>query len=54
MFYMETYQDTIEVTHALPDEPLPEEFEKRLRAVLEEWEAKSASTSDDDGSPGAA
>lgn len=42
MFYMETYQDTIEATHALPEEPLPAEFENRLRAVLEDWEARNA------------
>jgi anti-sigma factor RsiW len=41
MFYMENYQTTIEVTHHLPDEPLPPEFEVRLRAVLEQWEARS-------------
>jgi anti-sigma factor RsiW len=40
MFYLETYQTTIQVTHALPDEPLPPEFEARLRAVLEEGEAR--------------
>ena len=47
MFYMETYQDTIEATHALPEEPLPEEFEKRLRVVLAEWEAKYAEQRDE-------
>jgi anti-sigma factor RsiW len=41
MFYLETYQATIEVTHALPEEPLPPEFEIRLRSVLEQWEAKN-------------
>jgi anti-sigma factor RsiW len=40
MFYLETYQTTIQVTHALPDEPLPPEFEARLRTVMEEWEAR--------------
>jgi anti-sigma factor RsiW len=40
MFYLETYQTTIEVTHTLPDEPLPPEFEARLRAVMEKWEAE--------------
>jgi len=38
MFYMETYHTTIEVTRALPDEPLPPEFEARLRTVLEDWQ----------------
>jgi hypothetical protein len=42
MFYMETYQTTIEVTRALPEEPLPPEFEARLRSVLEQAEAKEA------------
>lgn len=44
MFYMETYQDTIEVTHALPEEPLPPEFEARLRVVLAEWTNSEEST----------
>jgi anti-sigma factor RsiW len=42
MFYLETYQTTIEVTRALPEEPLPAEFDLRLRAVLEQWEAKES------------
>jgi hypothetical protein len=33
---MQTYHDTIRLTHALPDEPLPPEFAARLKAVLEE------------------
>ena len=40
MFYLETYHTTIQVTHALPEEPLPPEFEARLRAVIEEREAR--------------
>jgi len=39
MFYLENYRTTIEVTHSLPEEPLPPEFEARLRAVMAEWEA---------------
>ena len=34
--YMHTYRDTIRVTQALPDEPLPSEFATRLKKVLEE------------------
>jgi anti-sigma factor RsiW len=34
--YMHTYRDTIRVTGALPDEPLPPEFACRLKKVLEE------------------
>jgi anti-sigma factor RsiW len=34
--YMHTYRDTIRLTHALPDEPLPPEFAARLKAVLDE------------------
>jgi anti-sigma factor RsiW len=40
LFYLETYQTTIEATHALPAEPLPPEFEERLRKVLEEWQTE--------------
>jgi anti-sigma factor RsiW len=36
-FYMETYRTTIEATRALPAEPLPAEFEARLRRVLSDW-----------------
>ena len=32
--YLQTYQATIMMTHRLPEEPLPAEFEKRLLAVL--------------------
>ncbi len=41
MFYLETYQTAIEVTRALPEEPLPAEFEARLRSVMKEWESKN-------------
>jgi anti-sigma factor RsiW len=41
MFYLETYQATIEATRALPDEPLPPEFEARLKQVLEQWQAEN-------------
>jgi len=41
-YYLETYHATIEATHALPDEPLPPEFEARLRQVLESWQAESS------------
>ena len=41
-FYMETYQTTIEVTRALPAEPLPPEFEARLRSVMRQWEMKES------------
>jgi anti-sigma factor RsiW len=34
--YLHTYQATIHMTHRLPEEPLPPEFEKRLQAVLAE------------------
>jgi anti-sigma factor RsiW len=34
--YMHTYHDTIRLTHALPDEPLPPEFAARLKAMLSE------------------
>jgi len=34
--YMHTYHDTIRLTHALPDEPLPPEFATRLKAMIEE------------------
>jgi anti-sigma factor RsiW len=33
--YMHTYRDTIRLTHALPDEPLPAEFAARLKAMIE-------------------
>jgi anti-sigma factor RsiW len=32
--YMHTYHDTIRLTQALPDEPLPEEFAARLKSML--------------------
>jgi anti-sigma factor RsiW len=41
LFYLETYQTTIEATRALPAEPLPPEFEARLRKVLEDWQAEN-------------
>jgi hypothetical protein len=34
--YMHTYHETIRLTHALPDEPLPTEFATRLKAMLNE------------------
>ena len=34
--YMHTYHDTIRLTHALPDEPLPSEFATRLKAMIEQ------------------
>ncbi len=40
MVYLHTYHTTIEMTHALPDEPLPPEFEARLRGVLEGWQGE--------------
>lgn len=39
--YMHTYSDTIRLTHALPDEPLPSEFAIRLRAVLRDCPPES-------------
>jgi len=38
--YMHTYHDTIRLTHALPDEPLPPEFAARLKAMLNESPAR--------------
>lgn len=32
--YMHTYRETIRVTQALPDAPLPPEFAERLKAAL--------------------
>ena len=32
--YLHTYHDTIRLTHALPDEPLPTEFAARLKAMI--------------------
>jgi anti-sigma factor RsiW len=37
--YLHTYRDTIRVTHALPDEPLPAEFACRLKKMLESKES---------------
>ena len=34
--YMHTYHDTIRITQALPDEPLPPEFAARLKSMLDE------------------
>lgn len=34
--YMHTYHDTIRLTHALPDEPLPPEFAARLKSMIGE------------------
>ena len=34
LIYMTTYKQTIMMTHRLPEEPLPLEFEARLEAVL--------------------
>jgi anti-sigma factor RsiW len=34
--YMHTYHDTIRLTQALPDEPLPPEFAARLKSMLDE------------------
>jgi hypothetical protein len=39
---MHTYRDTIRITHALPDEPLPTEFAARLKRVLDEAAQKPA------------
>jgi anti-sigma factor RsiW len=40
--YLETYETTIRITRALPkDDPLPPEFERRLRAMVE---AEAAAT----------
>jgi anti-sigma factor RsiW len=33
--YMHTYHDTIRLTQALPDEPLPQEFAARLKSMLD-------------------
>jgi len=41
-YYLETYRTTIAITHALPDEPLPPEFEARLRGVLDSWKKELA------------
>jgi anti-sigma factor RsiW len=43
MLYMDAYRTTIEVMHALPEEPLPPEFEARLRSVLQNWEKENGS-----------
>jgi anti-sigma factor RsiW len=32
--FMQTYHETIRLTHSLPDEPLPPEFACRLKAML--------------------
>jgi anti-sigma factor RsiW len=32
--YLRTYHDTIQMTRALPDEPLPPEFAARLESML--------------------
>ncbi len=32
--YLRTYQDTIRLTHSLPDTSLPDEFASRLKAML--------------------
>lgn len=34
--YMHTYHDTIRLTQALPDEPLPPEFAARLKSMLDQ------------------
>lgn len=34
--YLRTYQDTIRLTHALPEAPIPPEFAARLQAVLQD------------------
>jgi hypothetical protein len=34
MIYMTSYRQTIMMTHRLPEEPLPPEFEARLQEVL--------------------
>jgi anti-sigma factor RsiW len=34
--YLRTYRDTIQLTHRLPDEPIPAEFASRLQAMLKE------------------
>lgn len=34
--YLRTYQDTIRLTHTLPETPLPPEFASRLKAVLDD------------------
>ena len=38
--YLHTYRDTIKLTHALPNEPLPNEFATRLKAMLEECQSE--------------
>jgi hypothetical protein len=43
MFYLDSYRTTIESTHALPREPLPPEFDARLRSVLQQWNTQSGS-----------
>jgi hypothetical protein len=43
MIYMTTYRQTIMMTHRLPEEPLPVEFEARLLAALAEVEAEEVS-----------
>jgi anti-sigma factor RsiW len=34
--YIHTYSDTIRLSRALPDEPLPPEFATRLKAMIDE------------------
>jgi anti-sigma factor RsiW len=33
--YLHTYHDTIRLTRALPDEPLPAEFAARLKSMID-------------------
>ena len=40
MFYLETYQNTIELTHALPTEPIPAECAEKLHALLRDWQTE--------------
>lgn len=39
--YMHTYKDTIRVTHALPDAPMPPEFAARLLSMLKSQDCSS-------------
>lgn len=33
--YMQTYHETIRITHSLPDAPLPPEFSCRLKSMID-------------------
>jgi len=45
--YLHTYQDTIQLTKSLPEEPLPMEFACRLKAMITEACQKKAAESEE-------